>query len=208
MKQYGIDGVFVQRFGGELFAKTHRDHFTKVLATCREGANRTGRAFSVMYDLSGLQSGGTEVIKKDWADLQDRMKITETRAYLKHRGKPLVAVWGMGFNDGRKYTLAECLDLIHFLHGRGCSVMIGVPTYWRTHDRDTADDPVLVEICKSAEVLSPWAVGRVGTPEAAEQYVSKTVIPDLALCKDRGVDYLPVAFPGFTWHNMNSKRTG
>jgi hypothetical protein len=155
-----------------------------------------------MYDLSGLPSGGTEIVRQDWTDLQDRMKITETRAYLKHRGKPLVAVWGMGFSDGRKYTLSECLDLIKFLHGRGCSVMVGVPTYWRTHDRDCVDDPLIDEICKAADVLSPWAVGRFGSPEAAEQYVSHTVVADMALCKERGVDYLPVVFPGFSWNNL------
>jgi hypothetical protein len=202
MKQYGIDGVFVQRFGGELLTKSHRDHFTKVLSTCREGANRNGRAFAVMYDLSGLPKGGTDIVRQDWVDLQDRMKITETHAYLRHRGKPLVAVWGMGFNDGRKYTLSECLDLIKFLHDRGCSVMVGVPTYWRTHSRDCVDDPLIDEICKAADVVSPWAVGRFATPEAAGQYVSKTVVPDMALCKDRGVDYLPVVFPGFTWSNL------
>jgi hypothetical protein len=202
MKQYGLDGVFVQRFGGELLAKAHRDHFTKVLSTCREGANRNGRAFAVMYDLSGLPKGGTDIVREDWADLQDRMKIADTRAYLRHRGKPLVAVWGMGFNDGRKYTLSECLDLIKFLHDRGCSVMVGVPTYWRTHDRDCVDDPLIDEVCKTADVVSPWAVGRFGNPGAADQYVSNTVVPDMALCRDRGVDYLPVVFPGFTWNNL------
>ncbi len=73
--------------------------------------------------------------------------------------------------------------------------MVGVPTYWRTHDRDCIDDPLIDEICKTADVVSPWTVGRSGTPEDAEEYVSKTVVPDIALCKERGVDYLPVAFP-------------
>jgi hypothetical protein len=27
--------------------------------------------------------------------------------------------------------------------------------------------------------------------------------PDLAWCADAKVDYLPVVFPGFSWHNMN-----
>ena len=80
--------------------------------------------------------------------------------------------------------------------------MVGVPTYWRTHDRDCVDDPLIDEICKTADVLSPWAVGRFGTPEAADKYVSKTVVPDMALCKERGVDYLPVVFPGFSWNNL------
>jgi hypothetical protein len=26
---------------------------------------------------------------------------------------------------------------------------------------------------------------------------------DIEWCKERGKDYLPVVFPGFSWHNMN-----
>jgi len=30
-------------------------------------------------------------------------------------GQTVVAVWGIGFNDGRDYTLAECRRLVEFL---------------------------------------------------------------------------------------------
>jgi len=36
-----------------------------VLANCREGANRSGRAYAVMYDLSGLPAGGTKRVMDD-----------------------------------------------------------------------------------------------------------------------------------------------
>jgi hypothetical protein len=29
--------------------------------------------------------------------------------------------------------------------------------------------------------------------------------PDLAWCRAHQLDYLPVVFPGFSWHNMNGK---
>jgi hypothetical protein len=71
-----------------------------------------------MYDLSGLRAGQMQRVKDDWRLLVDRMRIgrgEKDRAYLHHDGKPVVAVWGVGFNDGRRYTLAECEELIHFL---------------------------------------------------------------------------------------------
>ena len=43
------------------------------------------------------------------------MRMGEDPAYLRHRGKPLVAVWGIGFNDDRTYSLAECRALVKFL---------------------------------------------------------------------------------------------
>jgi len=42
------------------------------------------------------------------------MAITETPPNLNHRGAPVVAVWGIGFNDHRRYTLAECRRLVEF----------------------------------------------------------------------------------------------
>ena len=33
------------------------------------------------------------------------MRITEDPAYLRHRGKPLVVVWGVGFDKDRDYTV-------------------------------------------------------------------------------------------------------
>jgi hypothetical protein len=32
--------------------------------------------------------------------------------------------------------------------------------------------------------------------------VENTLKPDLAWCNQRGIDFLPVIFPGFSWHNM------
>src|SRR5262245_58627189 len=111
MKDYGIDGVFVQRFAVETAQPLDLRHCNTVLSHCREGANLHGRCYAVMYDLSGLREGGTKQVIEDWKLLVGRMKIgkdDKDAAYLHHRGKPVVAVWGVGFDDGRKYNLAEC----------------------------------------------------------------------------------------------------
>ena len=52
-----------------------------------------------------------------------------------HKGKPVVAVWGIGF-AGRAYTHSECYNLVNFLKNDpiygGNIVMIGVNDDWRT----------------------------------------------------------------------------
>jgi len=63
-------------------------------------------------------------------------------------------------------------------------------------------DPELLEVLKLADVISPWTVGRYGTPEGAGRYVEDILKPDQAWCQQRNIDYLPVVFPGFSWHNM------
>ena len=205
MRDYGIDGVFVQRFGGPLRDARHLRASNIVLDHCREGANRFGRAYAVMYDLSGMRKDRVAEVADDWRELRTKMRITEDPAYLRHRGKPLVVVWGVGFDRDRDYTVAECGKLVEFLKNDGCSVMLGVPTGWRELNRDAVNDPALHEVLKLADVVSPWTVGRYQTPAEAAQHGEKMIKPDIAWCRERGLDYLPVAFPGFSWFNMKGK---
>jgi hypothetical protein len=210
MREYGIDGVFVQRFAVETFSPVALNHCNVVLDACREGANREGRAYAVMYDLSGLREGGIDRVIDDWKLLVDRMRVgrdEKDKAYLRHKGKPVVAVWGIGFNDGRRYTLAECAKLIDFLkndptYGNN-TVMVGVPTYWRTLEADAVRDPALLDVIQKADIVSPWTVGRYTTPEQAARHAEKRWAPDQQWCREHDKDYLPVVFPGFSWHNMN-----
>ena len=151
MREYGIDGAFVQRFANGLKDPRVLRHTNVVLSHCREGANANGRAYAVMYDLSGLRAGKMQDVIDDWRALRSRMKMGRDAAYLHHRGQPLVAVWGIGFNDKRDYTLAECRTLIEFLKSDGCAVMLGIPTYWREQKNDAVTDPALHEVLKLAD---------------------------------------------------------
>jgi hypothetical protein len=202
MRDYGIDGAMVQRFVNGLRDPRVLKHNNSVLSHCREGANVNGRAYALMYDLSGLGANRINEVIDDWRTLRTQMKLGDDPAYLHHHGKPLVAVWGIGFNDKRAYTLAECRTLIEFLKADGCAVMLGVPTYWRELKNDSIKDAALHEVIALADVISPWTVGRYQSPEQAERQVQKVAKPDLAWCSDRKLDYLPVVFPGFSWHNM------
>ena len=202
MRDYGIDGVFVQRFANGLKGESTRHHKDMVLSNCREGANLAGRAYAVMYDLSGLRAGQTRIVSDDWTMLRNRMAMGRDPAYLHHEGKPLVAIWGMGFNDGRKYTLQECRALVEFFKADGCSVMLGVPTGWRDQYRDAITDPAFHDLLKLADVISPWTPGRYSTPADASAHANKYYTADIAWCRERAIDVLPVVFPGFSWHNM------
>lgn len=202
MRDYGIDGAFVQRFASELHVPELAHHRNAVLAHGREAANRTGRAYAVMYDLSGLPAGGVDKVRADWTLLRERMRIGDDPAYLHHRGKPLVAVWGIGFGGRRPYTIEECLALIEFLKDDGCSVMVGVPTGWRELGRDAAADPALHDLLRRVDVISPWTVGRYRHPDEARRHAERYWKPDIAWSREASIDYLPVVFPGFSWHNL------
>jgi len=202
MREYGIDGAFVQRFAAGTRDPKFLRHNNTVLAHCRDGAEQSGRAFAVMYDLSGLGANRIQHVMDDWHSLRTELHVSDSPAYLRHRGKPLVAVWGVGFSDERKYTLSECAQLVEFLKKDGCTVMLGVPTHWRELKNDAVADAGLHDVLKLADVVSPWTVGRYRDAAGIACYGEKFLKPDLVWCAQAKLDYLPVVFPGFSWHNM------
>jgi hypothetical protein len=215
MQQYGIDGAFVQRFFSPLRNREGRLKSRVVLEHALKASQKYGRAVSVMYDLSGLRDKGEDcsAIIQDWKELVDDLKITSqgtNQTYLYHRGKPLVTIWGLGFPD-RSYNIRNIgIDkLIDFLKNDpqygGCSVMLGVPTYFRDLNIDTNPDPYLHTLIKSADVVMPWTVQRF-TPLLHQFDVGRyeeQVKADMAWCAERKVDYAPCISPGFSWHNMH-----
>ena len=72
MADYGIDGAFVQRFSHSLHNETMRYHKDKVLSSAREGANRSGRTYAVMYDLTGMPDERLMGVFDDWSMLRGR----------------------------------------------------------------------------------------------------------------------------------------
>ncbi len=211
MKENKIDGVFLQRFIGSTTNEKRRNARQAVMKNVRAGAAEHGRTWAMMYDLSGAN---VEMLPNalidDWKRLIDEDKITSDKTYQKHAGKPVVSVWGIGFNDNRKYTLKQCLELVTFLKDDpkygGNTVMLGVPTYWRELKQDSVGDPMLHEIILKADIVSPWTVGRYGSPKGAYRYIATTAYDDLAWCTKNGKEFLPVVFPGFSWHNLMKAR--
>jgi len=217
MADYGIDGAFVQRFVTETIGEKQLLHTNTVLANCRAAANRHGRVYAVMYDLSGLQKAQTSLVIEDWKMLVDKMHLTKSRkgslsgdandhAYLHHNGKPVVAVWGIGFKE-RDYTLQECAKLVDFLKNDkdygGYTIMLGLPTYWQTLKNDSVSDPYLHDIVRNADILSPWMVGRIRNTSDINEFVYNRIwVPDMEWCKKYNKEYLPVVFPGFSWNNL------
>jgi len=206
MKDYGLDGVHMQRFVGEIKPPNTKGkrHFNKVLENALKAAKKHGRAISVMYDLSGCSSSDVAYVETDWNELVESFGLLDSRAnptFLQHNGKPLVSIWGVGFNDKRAYSVEDVNKLVDkLLATNKVSIMLGVPYYWRTFGNDTQKDELLHTLIKKVDVIMPWAVGRYNI----SGYKQNNVAEDILWCKENGVDYVPLVFPGFSWANMHS----
>lgn len=200
MKEYGIDGAFVQRFTGRIAnPKSWNYHRTcVVLHHCREGANRHGRAYAVMYD-TGFDRKAVDAMKADWTRLMRDMKITSDPAYVRHRGAPVISLWGYGFKH-RRFDAGAAEEFFKFLkkpENGACTIMLGLPNDWVTWKDDRMR---LME--KYATIMSPWNVGRYRSPETAKKHFARRWPADLAWCKKHDRDYYAVVFPGFSWTNL------
>ena len=209
MKDYGIDGVFMQRFLVEVKPSNPKGkrHFNKVLENALKAARKYGRAIAVMYDLSGSSSEDIDYVEQDWNELQSLFSLFNNElhpTYVRHNGKPLLAVWGVGFNDNRKYSIADADRLITKLKGpeKKVSIMLGVPYYWRTLNKDTENLPLLHDVVRKCDIVMPWAVGRYNSN--SYDVAGPVLAGDIQWCKENGVDYVPLVFPGFSWGNLKN----
>jgi hypothetical protein len=168
------------------------------------GAETYGRLFAIMYDISGY-STNTLVSKltNDWLYLVNTQQVTNSSSYLRHKGKPVVAIWGFGFS-GRPDVPQQAQAAIDWFKSAGCTVMGGLPTNWRTLNNDAQTNPGWSNVFRSFDVISPWSVGRYGNISEVDNFRVNQIIPDLADCTSHGIDYLPVIFPGFSWTNLNN----
>ena len=207
MKEYGIDGVFMQRFVTETKRELGKRQFNKVLENALKAARKYDRAICVMYDLSGCQPGDMAVLEEDWRELLslfDLLNPDKNPTYLRHNGKPLLTIWGVGFNENRRYSVEDAQQMIARLKKEhAISIMLGVPYFWRTLDRDTENKPALHTLIKeNIDIVMPWAVGRYNFN--TYDSIAAGLSEDFKWCRDNNVYYVPLVFPGFTWGNLRS----
>jgi len=210
MKDYDIDGVFAQRFVVGLTRGQKRiDNYNKVFDNCFKAAKKNDRVLSLMYDLTGTNiTNVVETTKEDWKQLVTKYKLNDPTNpnILTYKGKAVVSIWGVGFNDNRKYNLDNIIELVKFFKNDprygNCAVLLGVPTGWRALERDAVNDPKLHEVIKLADIVHPWAPGRYNDLQSADQHKENYTIQDQKWCTENGLMYMPVVFPGFSWSNQ------
>ncbi len=206
LKEHQLDGVFEQRFLSDIRGEGGRRHFNQVVLNVKKASEKYQRVFVIMYDITGAGKNWKETLVSDWKFLVDSLRVTNSKAYLNHKGKPLLAIWGFGFTHNAFATAQQVDSLLNWLHTDAekkyqASVMGGVNDDWLTHSAEWK------AVYDQLDVLSPWAVGRYRDDATTDKFRDRAVVPDIKYCAEKKIDYLPVIFPGFSWYNLRRGRT-
>ncbi|MBR6311071.1 MAG: hypothetical protein IKR52_07750 [Paludibacteraceae bacterium] len=186
MQTAGFDGVAVQRFVGGIgksVTESDKSHLTNVKNACEA----TGRLFYICYDLNGSDATIVQRIKMDWVyEIEQIRALTSSNNYATVDGKPVVELWGIGYDMA---TPEQNNGIIDFLHSRGCYVIGGTPNGW-------SSGGAYATAYKKLDCVSPWTVGVYGGDIASARNYKNTMLNDKAYCDANGMDYLPVVFAG------------
>jgi hypothetical protein len=80
--------------------------------------------------------------------------------------------------------------------------MGGTPSRWRVLQNDARQEADWADVYKMMNVVQPWTVGRYRDTASADRWKEEMLGPDLALAARNHQIYMPVIFPGFSWHNL------
>lgn len=214
MQEYGIDGVFMQRFASQINNEVAYELSNKVLSSAMKASNDYGRAICMMYDMVGLGSEATvQDMLNDIRQIADQYDVFNRengqKYYLYHNGKPLIAL--VSIDQNANYTIADAQTIVDACQEMGFSIMISGPTYWRNGGGDCPYSPTeLHNLIKDSDIHTPWYVGRYdhdGTAGAHggsfNKFKSDVINGDKSWMDENDVEFAPLCFAGYSDRNQH-----
>ncbi len=201
MKEYGLDGIALQRFLSDLRYRANRNWRNSTAVRVKNFSEITGKSFYIMYDITGYK--GRRLVKNILDDVEDslrkNLKLLNSPGYARQNGRPVIAIWGLGFTH-IPVAKEEAISLIRELkESRGYYVVGGVPYRWRLGEHDSRPD--WLDVYKLFNMLIPWSVGRYRWIHEVDDHSENIWKPDRDFCAAENIDLQRVIYPGFAWSN-------
>jgi hypothetical protein len=208
MKEYGLDGVFLERPLTALDSPALSEFRNQVARNVRDAAENHGRVFAIMYDIIGGGSDAADAIRRDWTYLVDILRLTESPRYLQHDGKPVLGIRGLGYT-ATQATPKEAMALADYLREGAeprykTALVGGVPVQWRTLTGESRTDRAWTDVYRSFDVISPWTVGSYGDETGDDIFKRQLLIPDVEEAAAAGAGYMAVVWPGLSRRNATA----
>jgi len=211
MRDYGLDGAWLQRFAVGLPsgpAEHWYDSTLSVMAHVRAAARETGRAWALSYDIAAMPPELIyDAVTADWKRLADAGVVADER-YLHQDGQPVVQMWGFyPGNEHNRITAETGHRLVDFFATPGPyeAYFVGGGTWtWRA-----VEDPEWQSLFRRLDAYCPWNVGNYSLDEQGESHASMHYWEDdRRQCEEHEVFWIPVVYPGFSWDNLTRQAPG
>jgi hypothetical protein len=201
MKEYGLDGIALQRFLSDIKNRVNRDWRNSTAVRVKNFSEIAGKSFYIMYDITGYKGRrlAQDILDDVDNSLKKKLKLLDSPGYARQNGRPVIAIWGLGFTH-IPVEKEEAKRLIRELkESRGYYVVGGVPYRWRLGEVDSM--PGWLDVYKLFNMLIPWSVGRYRLIQEVDEHSERIWKPDKEFCAAENIDLQRVIYPGFAWSN-------
>ncbi len=211
MRDYGIDGVWLQHFLVDLPGGPLENRYasrSRVLRNVRSAAQETGRVWALAFDIAGMPTDRiVEVLTREWTKVVGD-GVTQDPRYLHERGLPVVEVWGFYHGDPHNRMTAKVANqLIDFFKSSDATnraYLVGGGDWdWRSNP-----DPEWQKFIRRFDAYSPWNVGNYSKDKDGVHASIGCWAQDKRECETAGMFWLPVVYPGFSWDNLQNLAPG
>jgi hypothetical protein len=151
-------------------------------------------------------------VETRWEHLVDDLKLTQSPAYLHHKGLPVVTLYGFGINAGSATiaTPQQVEELITWFHSGAppqyrATIVGQTCVGWRTNGQGCLADPAWTTVYNEYDVIQPWYVGAWTDIPGADSNWNNVIKGDIDQTKANGQGYMPTLWPGTSVSNL--KRT-
>jgi autotransporter-associated beta strand protein len=176
MRKHNIDGAWLQRFHPQAGAQAEWP-----LRNVSQAAAEEGLVWGVEYDVSGMADATVAAkLQADWEWLTSQFDILDDPRYIHEDGKPVVFIWGLAVPD-RNFTTASANAVVDYFLAQGVHVLGGLPTNWNTLD-------------------ASWQA-HMAKYDGVLVWMNKNT-PDATFFRNRGQDFYPHIWPGFSWAHL------
>ncbi len=204
MRDYGLDGAWLQRFVAELGIAGQQ----RVLDNVRQAARATGRAWAITYDTTGMPPDQIfETIKRDWENLV-ATGVTSDANYLHQDGRPVVEIFCFHAHNPKNHVTPElCNQLIDYFGEQGSHR--GFLVAGADHDWLTNPDPAWQAAFRRVPAICPWTAGprRVDAANVIHADTA-TWAREKQICAARGQLWIPIIYPGYSADNLKRLAPG
>lgn len=211
MRDYGIDGVWLQHFLVDLPGGPIESRYasrSRVLQNVRSAARESGRVWAIAFDIAGMPTDRiVDVLTREWKKLVTT-GVTQDPRYLHEKGLPVVEIWGFYYGDPHNQMTAQVANqLINFFKSSdpaNRAYLVGGGDWeWRSNP-----DPEWQKFIRRFDAYSPWNVGNYYKDKNGAHASIGHWPQDKRECEKAGMLWLPVVYPGFSWDNLQKLSPG